>query len=297
MCGEIAQNIFSSIGRMRKQFSSPVAWLSFPIAFNNRKENVTYEVSFKALERKHMKKYPLTVNDLVIEAEFDEKNVATIFYPLLKKWSELQKAKGQRIFVFLAAPPGCGKTTLALFLEQLSITMPDFTPIQAIGLDGFHYEQAYLDSHTIDIDGQAVSMKKFKGHPATFNVPLLLEKLQEAQKQDNKWPIYSRKLHDVVPDQVQLTETIILLEGNYLLLDTAPWNQLQQYCEDRVFLYTDANILEERLIQRKMQGGLSYEEARAFYEQSDQRNVAFTLASDRQAETILCVKDGIFYLE
>ena len=81
------------------------------------------------------------------------------------------------------------------------------------------------------------------------------------------------------------------------MLDTAPWNQLQQYCEDRVFLYTDANILEERLIQRKMQGGLSYEEARAFYEQSDQRNVAFTLASDRQAETILCVKNGIFYLE
>lgn len=110
-----------------------------------------------------MKKYPLTVNDLVIEAEFDEKNVATIFYPLLKKWSELQKAKGQRIFVFLAAPPGCGKTTLALFLEQLSKTMPDFTPIQAIGLDGFHYEQAYLDSHTIDMDGQAVSMKNSKG--------------------------------------------------------------------------------------------------------------------------------------
>lgn len=244
-----------------------------------------------------MQTFQLTVNDLMIEAAFDEENVATIFYPLLQKWTKLQKDKDERIFVFLAAPPGCGKTTLALFLEQLSKNTPTFTPIQAIGLDGFHHEQAYLDSHFMVINGQSVPMKKFKGHPATFNVPLLLKKLEESRLQDNKWPIYSRKLHDVVQDQVLLTEKIILLEGNYLLLDTAPWNQLQQFCEDRVFLYTDAATLEERLIKRKMQGGLSYEEARSFYEQSDKQNVAFTLASDRQAETILYVKDGIFYLE
>ncbi len=244
-----------------------------------------------------MKNYQLTVNDLVIDSAFDEENVETIFYPLLKKWTELQKQKNRRIFVFLAAPPGCGKTTLALFLEQLSKSRSEFTPLQAIGLDGFHHEQAYLNSHFMEVDEQTVPMKNFKGHPATFNVPLLLKKIKEARHEDNKWPIYSRKLHDVVHDQVQLNEKIILLEGNYLLLDGAPWNQLQEYCDDRIFLYTDADILEERLIKRKMQGGLSYEEAQSFYQQSDKRNVEFTLASDPQAETTLLVRDGIFYLE
>ncbi len=243
-----------------------------------------------------MRNYSLTVNDLVIEAAFDEENIETIFYPLLKKWTKLQTYKGKRIFVFLAAPPGCGKTTLALFLEQLSKSTPDCTPIQATGLDGFHYDQAFLNSHSMNMDGQTVLMKHFKGHPATFNVPLLIEKIKAAQEKDNWWPIYSRKLHDVVQDQIQLTEKIILLEGNYLLLDTSPWNQLQEYCEDRVFLSTDTTVLEERLIQRKMLGGLSYEAARTFYEQSDKRNVESILASDHHADTVLYVTDGVFQL-
>ncbi|MGG5333018.1 nucleoside/nucleotide kinase family protein [Enterococcus sp. AZ163] len=242
-----------------------------------------------------MKTYQLTVNDLIIDADFDEENIAAIFHPLLKKWTELQRTQKQRIFIFLAAPPGCGKTTLALFLEQLSRNCSDYTPIQTLGLDGFHYEQAYLNSHETDIDGQVVPMKDYKGHPSTFNVPLLLKKLTEARWEDNKWPIYSRKLHDVIQDQVQLTEKIILLEGNYLLLDEAPWNQLHEYCADRVFLYAYAAVLEERLIERKMQGGLSYEKARIFYERSDKRNVEIALANDRSAETILYVEKGVFH--
>ncbi|MGM0216018.1 nucleoside/nucleotide kinase family protein [Enterococcus sp. AZ109] len=244
-----------------------------------------------------MKNYQLSVNDLIIEAAFEEENIKTIFFPLLKKWTKLQKEKDQRIFVYLAAPPGCGKTTLAVFLERLSRNFPEYTPLQAIGLDGFHYEQAYLNQHDLELDGKSVSMKDFKGHPATFNVPLLLEKIKAARYEDNKWPIYSRRLHDVVHEQLQLTEKIILLEGNYLLLNEDPWDQLQKYCSDRVFLYTDAAELAERLIQRKVLGGLPYEKAQAFYEKSDKRNVERLLKSPPPAETTLYIKDGIFYLE
>lgn len=244
-----------------------------------------------------MKTYQLLVNDLMIEAAFDEENVEAIFKPLLKKWTELQKQLDRRIFVFLAAPPGCGKTTLALFLEQLSKDHEDFTPVQAIGLDGFHHEQEYLNSHYMEIDGENVLMKEFKGHPATFNVPLLLEKIEGARQEENQWPVYSRKLHDVVHDQLQINEKIILLEGNYLLLDKAPWDQLKEYCDDCVFLYTDETTLEKRLIERKIKGGLSYVQAQGFYERSDKKNVELILKSDHQAETVLRVDEGVFYLE
>ena len=64
--------------------------------------------------------YTYEVNGFQIHAEYEEKDIETIFIPLLKKWKEMQKKAGRRILVFLSAPPGTGKTTLVQFLEYLS---------------------------------------------------------------------------------------------------------------------------------------------------------------------------------
>ena len=64
--------------------------------------------------------YNVNINGLDIEAGYNEQDVAEIFVPLLKQLSELQKKKGRRILVMLAAPPGAGKSTLLSFLEKLS---------------------------------------------------------------------------------------------------------------------------------------------------------------------------------
>ena len=53
------------------------------------------------------------------EVSFTEDNINEIFIPLLKRLTAMQKAKGSRILVMLAAPPGAGKSTLAGFLEYL----------------------------------------------------------------------------------------------------------------------------------------------------------------------------------
>lgn len=55
--------------------------------------------------------YTYEVNGFQIHAEYEEKDIETIFIPLLKKWKEMQKKAGRRILVFLSAPPGTGKTT------------------------------------------------------------------------------------------------------------------------------------------------------------------------------------------
>ena len=60
---------------------------------------------------------------------------------------------GRRILVFLSAPPGTGKTTLVQFLEYLSEQEVDAEPIQAIGLDGFHYHQQYILTHEACVEG------------------------------------------------------------------------------------------------------------------------------------------------
>ena len=52
--------------------------------------------------------YTYEVNGFQIHAEYEEKDIETIFIPLLKKWKEMQKKAGRRILVFLSAPPGTG---------------------------------------------------------------------------------------------------------------------------------------------------------------------------------------------
>ena len=65
-------------------------------------------------------KFSFQVNGLEIAAEFDARDRERVFLPLLRELSALQRAKGRRIAVFLAAPPAAGKSTLCCYLEKLS---------------------------------------------------------------------------------------------------------------------------------------------------------------------------------
>ena len=82
--------------------------------------------------------YKVLINGLAVDAFYSEECVETIFIPLLKRLTELQRQKNRRILVMLAAPPGAGKSTLCSFLEKLSKETDGVTPLQAIGMDGFH---------------------------------------------------------------------------------------------------------------------------------------------------------------
>ena len=48
----------------------------------------------------------------------------------------------------LVGPRGVGKTTLAMFLQMLSETTEGLKKVTAIGIDGFHHYETYLNTHT-----------------------------------------------------------------------------------------------------------------------------------------------------
>ena len=90
--------------------------------------------------------YDVRVNGIQVTARYSQRAIDEIFLPLLRRLTALQREKGRRILALLAAPPGCGKTTLASFLEALSRERDGISPLQAIGMDGFHRRQEYLQS-------------------------------------------------------------------------------------------------------------------------------------------------------
>ena len=225
------------------------------------------------MREKEWHTYEMMVNGLPQRIRYNANTVEHLFLPLLRRLTELQRRRGQCCIAFLAAPPATGKSTLAQFLAQLSRTEAGLTSVQALGMDGFHYPNRYLAAHTILRDGVETPLKSIKGAPETFDVAHLAAKLAAAKEGATPFPVYDRRIHDVVPDAVTADAPILLIEGNWLLLDEEPWRALCGLADHRLRIDAAPELLRDRLIARKVQGGSTAEDAVAFYEASDAPNI------------------------
>ena len=244
--------------------------------------------------------YSFLVNGMRVEARYRLETVQEVFLPLLRRLTVLQREKGKRLIIFLAAAPGVGKTTLSLFWQALSQQTEGIEPLQAIGIDGFHHHQDYLLSHTGVVYGKEVQLVEVKGAPETYDLDKLRAKLALlCTEREVLWPIYDRQsLHDVVEDQVKVAGDIVLLEGNWLLLQDPGWRDLKQFCDLSVYIDAQESLLRDRLIQRKINGGSTPEQAAAFYERADGKNVRRVCAHSQPADvTFTLLPDGDYRLK
>ena len=245
-------------------------------------------------------KYIKRVNGIDVEAEYSDESVRDIFLPLLEHLTALQKKEGRRILVMLAAPPAAGKSTLVSFLQKLSEDTPGLTPLQAIGMDGFHRYQDYLTSHSVTVDGEDCLMVKVKGSPITFDLDKLTERIKAViGGGECAWPEYNRMLHNPVEGAIRIERDIILLEGNYLLLDEPGWRELKNYADYTLRITAEPACLRRRLIDRKAaSNGMSDDEAAVFVDFSDMRNVRQCIADSVPGDlNLLMLPDGSYVRE
>lgn len=239
--------------------------------------------------------YTSEINGLTQELKFSADSVEKIFKPFLRKLGELHAMMDRKIVAYIAAPPGTGKTSLAQFLEKISREDKFLTPVRALGIDGFHHTSDYLKKNKIELDGKKILLNDIKGAPETFDVDNLQLKIREVRQEGTDWNIYDRIIHDVVHNVLSVEDEIILLEGNYLLLKDSHWTNIRVLADYTVFIKADPNILKDRLISRKIQSGLTREEAENFYLTSDGKNVERVLKNSAHAnETWEMTGDGEF---
>lgn len=113
--------------------------------------------------------YEFDVNGQTVCARYRENTVRNLFLPLLANLSEIRRRTGERLVVFLAAPPAIGKSTLCCLLERLSSETRNLEPLRSVGIDGFHYPNAYLQNHAITVGKKRVLMREAKGSPDTYD--------------------------------------------------------------------------------------------------------------------------------
>jgi pantothenate kinase len=190
-------------------------------------------------------------------------------------------ANAKRLVVAIAGPPGAGKSTVSATLCT-AINERDPGAAVVVPMDGFHLDNAILDAR---------DMRKRKGSPATFDCAgfeVMLKRLREGGE-DIVIPLFDRKL-DLAragADIVRADQQILLVEGNYLLLDQTPWNRLESLFDMTVFLQVDRLELENRLVQRWLGFGYNVGSAQARALSNDMPNADLVLEHSRPADFIL----------
>lgn len=144
---------------------------------------------------------------------------------------------GRRLVAIVGAP-GSGKSTLA---EGLVAAVPGAV---LVPMDGFH-----LDNRLLDRDG----LRACKGAPETFDAEgfvALIRRLKQGGAV--VYPVFDRDRDLAVAGagRVEDQARLVVVEGNYLLLDRAPWRELAGLWDLSVMLDVPAEELRRRLTAR-----------------------------------------------
>ena len=196
-----------------------------------------------------------------------------------------EKSENKRFVLAITGVPGAGKSTLAdLLMENINRVLKEESAI-VIPMDGYHYHNDIL------IEKGLLSLK---GIPQTFDSQRFVTLIKDiaSEKIEKLYcPSYDRRLHNPVERSIVIEKKhkIIIVEGNYLLLDTYPWNELANFFDESWFIETPLTTTKERLISRHVLTGRSFEEALSKISSTDAPNAELIIQTRLRATNVITV--------
>ncbi|GGH37538.1 hypothetical protein SAMN05444007_109156 [Cribrihabitans marinus] len=172
--------------------------------------------------------------------------------------------EGTRKMVALAGPPAAGKSTVSALLRDRLVGRD--SSAEVLPMDGFHLDNSLLSAR---------GLLDRKGAPDSFDAAGFVHLMRRAASGEPLvFPIFDRERDIAIAGAGYLpAETeFVLVEGNYLLLDAAPWSDLRALWDLAIWIDAAPSQLEDRLTERWLTAGLPEAEARARVERNDLPN-------------------------
>jgi len=188
-------------------------------------------------------------------------------------------AGGQRRLLGLVGAPGSGKSTLAAALQSLR---PGTT--QVVPMDGFHLANVEL---------ARLGRAGRKGAPDTFDGLGYVELLRRLKTQREGEIVYAPEFRREIEEPIAgaiavLPDTrLVVTEGNYLLLDEAPWSGIRDLLDEVWYVEVDDVLRTQRLVHRHEQFGRSREAALAWVAHTDEPNARLIAATRARAHHLV----------
>lgn len=189
-----------------------------------------------------------------------------------------------RYLLGIAGPPGAGKSTLAAALarEVNRLRRDDHAAI-VVPMDGFHLTHAELAARGIG---------DRKGAPHTFDAEAFVQtvhRLAAVPPMTVLAPRYDRARHEPVADAILVPPhaALIVIEGNYLLLDEAPWRDVPMLLDEVWHLDVRLETALGRARRRHLAGGCTPAEADAKLARNDRPNAERIAAAAPRADRVV----------
>lgn len=185
----------------------------------------------------------------------------------------------RRILAAVAGPPGVGKSTTAEALAaRLNADVPGSCGL--LPMDGYHFDDAVL---------LARGDRPRKGAPHTFDLgglAAMIRRLAADDGSDIAVPVFDRTIEIARAGAriIAAEARIIIVEGNYLLLDMPGWRDLKPLFDVTVMLQADEAVLEARLLARWQGFGLAGAEMEAKMHGNDLPNMRLVLRQSLPAD-------------
>lgn len=190
---------------------------------------------------------------------------------------------GRRTILGIVGAPGSGKSTLAeAIARSLNPVIPDLDQmplVATVPMDGFHLAQSELER--LDRASRKGAIDTFDG----WGFLSLVERLAAADHLVYA-PEFWRELEEPIAGAIPVPPEVplVILEGNYLLADKAPWHQIAPLLTESWFLVVDEEERQDRLITRHRQFGRTAQEARDHALGSDQQNAELIVTTAPRAD-------------
>jgi len=182
-----------------------------------------------------------------------------------------------RRLIGITGSPGSGKSTIAQSL------VARIGSAVALPMDGFHLPQSRLVE---------LGRRDRMGAPDTFDAEgfvATLAALRSTARAAVSAPGFDREIEEPVPNAITIGDEVstVVVEGNYLLLESEGWGDVRSLLDATVFVRIDRGIRQQRLIERHVRFGKSPADARAWALGPDENNAIVIEATAHLADHVI----------